>query len=98
MDVLEHCPTCGAPVKVVSDALEGTSHYRPLRVSDSEDGALSQQLAGAVAAGEVERLRAWLAYIEELTTYFYKNRAVRAALSGREFTAEERRALEDEGQ
>jgi hypothetical protein len=50
--VSEHCPTCGATVRVVSGD-EGTSHYEPLGTVEAlakEVAPMAEQLQGAVSA------------------------------------------------
>ena len=65
MSDIEHCPTCGTPVEVVSTD-EGTSHYRD-RSADERDaladalGRAHLELAKARAlCGVLQHERDWL--------------------------------------
>jgi hypothetical protein len=60
--VSEHCPTCGATVRVVSGD-EGTSHYEPLGTVEAlakEVAPMAEQLRGAVDTVRAHRDR-WYA-------------------------------------
>jgi hypothetical protein len=52
------CPTCGCPVKVVSDPDgEGTNHYEPIPISEDRSFALGVQAKMGIFDEKIQTLK-----------------------------------------